>query len=229
MHSRFLTNPNDRSGGIDPLRLSFGHEGVLYKRSFVMYDRETNSKWNHSTGLCMKGPLKGSRLRILPTRITSWSHWVELHPDTSVFMGPRNGGFMGTYLRKRPAHYGIAVSHGLRSRLYPFSDLAKQGLINDNFDDTPYVAVFDQSDGRAFVFRREIESRVLTFDAIPSDPGEALLMRDRETQSVWKRLDGRAIEGELAGEELAPAIAIPWLIKRWRAIYGEGASPFSLR
>lgn len=229
MHSRLLTIAGDKSGGTEPLELHFGHEGVLYKRSFVMYDRETDSKWNHSTGLAMKGPLKGSRLTMLPARVTSWQHWREQHPDTSVFLGPRNGGFMGTYLRKRPAHYGIAVSHGLRSRLYPFRALDASGVLNDRFDDTPYVAVFDGRDARAFVFHREIERRVLTFDAIAATEGGPLLMRDRETQSVWRRLDGRAIRGELAGKELAPAIGIPWLIERWRAVYGEGASEFSSR
>ena len=33
---------------------SFGHEGVLYRRSFIMYDKQTESLWIHTTGEAVK-------------------------------------------------------------------------------------------------------------------------------------------------------------------------------
>ncbi len=55
--------------------LSFGHEGVLYRRSFVMYDRETESLWVHVTGEAIKGELKGNRLDFSPSEVVSWRTW----------------------------------------------------------------------------------------------------------------------------------------------------------
>ena len=35
---------------LDGQELRFGHEGVLYENSFIMYDKGTESLWVHVTG-----------------------------------------------------------------------------------------------------------------------------------------------------------------------------------
>src|SRR5439155_1161397 len=77
--------------------LSFGHEGILYENSFVMYDRKTESLWVHVTGRAVWGPLKGKQLEFVPSTVTTWSQWKAAHPRTLVLPGFRRGGFMGTY------------------------------------------------------------------------------------------------------------------------------------
>jgi hypothetical protein len=68
VHSRIL----DIDGRMT--NLDFGHEGVLYRQSFIMYDKQIDSKWNHSTGLAMSGKLAGRELRILPSRVMRWKN-----------------------------------------------------------------------------------------------------------------------------------------------------------
>lgn len=206
--------------------LHFGHAGLLYRQSFVMYDRETGSLWNHSTGLCMKGPLQGSQLRILPARMTRWQRWRALHPQTRVLLGPRNEGFMGSFLRARADAYGLAVSFGMHSRLVPYTVLREREVVNDRFRGVPYVFVFDPRDRTSFAFRARLGQRVLHFEPA-SEPGAGPRMRDRETGSLWDRMGGTALSGELRGQHLEPALGVPWLVQRWRAIYGEGASLYA--
>ncbi len=54
---------------------SFGHEGILYRQSFIMYDKQTYSKWIHTTGEAVQGPCKGKVLTFLPNTVTSWKKW----------------------------------------------------------------------------------------------------------------------------------------------------------
>ena len=53
--------------------LSFGHAGILYRNSFVMYDRETESLWVHVTGRAEVGPREGWQLRFMPSTVTTAS------------------------------------------------------------------------------------------------------------------------------------------------------------
>ena len=46
--------------------LTFGHAGILYQNSFVMYDKKTDSLWVHATGRAETGPMKGNTLTFFP-------------------------------------------------------------------------------------------------------------------------------------------------------------------
>ena len=68
---------------------TFGTSGMLYRSNKVMYDRLTNSLWNHLTGEPVIGPLwnSGIKLDFFPVLLTTWEEWLELHPDTTVLDG----------------------------------------------------------------------------------------------------------------------------------------------
>jgi len=187
--------------------------------------RSTTIWRGSSTAIC-GGPHQGTQLRILPARITPWQRWRALHPKTQVLLGPRDEGFMGSFLRASTDAYGLAVSFGMHSRLVPYALLRKREVLNDRFRSVPYVFVFDPRDRASFAFRAALGGRVLHFDPVPHEGG-APRMRDRETRSLWDRMDGVAVAGVLQGRRLAPALGAPWLVKRWRAVYGEGASLYT--
>ncbi len=185
--------------------LTFGHEGVLYKNSFVMYDRETGSLWVHTTGKAIRGPLKGKQLTFLPSMMTTWGRWRSEHPETLVLNGRRAEGMMGAFNRDR-GRYGLSVGHGTRVKLYPFTLLARDGVLNDEVDGLKVVIVMDRATGMGVAFER----------------GD-LMFQDRDGQvvdqtgRVWNRLQG--VSGEL---RLTPVPATPWLIDRWMAFFRPG-------
>lgn len=49
-----------------------------------MYDRETESLWSQVKGEAVTGPLTGTRLKVLPSSLTTWGKWRAQHPETLV-------------------------------------------------------------------------------------------------------------------------------------------------
>ncbi len=192
-----------------------------------MYDKQTGSKWNHSTGLCMKGDLAGKQLKMMPTRMTLWKHWKKNFPDSKVLTGRKRGGMMGTYQRKELSSYGLSITDGLKSRLYPFKILKNNPVINDEFTSSQYLVVFDSADKMGFAFNRTLDGTTYSFTAVDRKRDGERLMKDEQTGSLWKRAVGKCIEGELKGKQLSPAVAVPWLIDRWKSIYQDNGSVYS--
>jgi len=109
---------------------------------------------------------------------------------------------------------------------YPFSALEARRAVNDRVGDTPFVVwwapgtasaldagVIDDGRevGSSGVFTRAVDGRVLDFE--PVGDGE---FRDVQTGSTWK-LDGRAVDGPLAGQRLDPIPHGDYLWFAWAA------------
>lgn len=210
--------------------LSFGHAGILYENSFVMYDRKTNSLWVHATGRAETGPMKGKRLTSFTSTVTTWKQWKTAYPHTLVLPGYRRGGFMGTYKGiERPAGRGPIVDLGLavvvefRGKLYPFASLAQSPLVHDRFRDTDLLVYYSKEDGTAVAWNRRLDGRALTFEeAGEKDASGSILLRDRETGSLWSWLKGEAVRGKLQGARLETVSHNPILVDRFHAFYPDG-------
>ena len=65
---------------------TFGSSGFLFRSNKLMYDHQTSTLWNQLTGEPVLGELAdtGLRLSLLPVVLTSWSDWLEQHPNTQV-------------------------------------------------------------------------------------------------------------------------------------------------
>ncbi|MBI1914088.1 MAG: DUF3179 domain-containing protein [Planctomycetes bacterium] len=194
---------------LDGRTLTFGHEGLLYKDSFVLYDKQTGSLWVHTTGEAIRGPLKGKQLTFLPSRVTTWAKWRSEYPQTLVLNGRRAGGFMGAFnLNRDRSRYGLSVGHGKQVKLYPFTWLPRDGVVNDDVNGLKVVVVVDGATGMGVAFERGD----LVFR---SKDGQIIDQQGR----VWDRLRGTSGE-----RKLTPVPATAWLIDRWMAFFrpGEG-------
>lgn len=49
-----------------------------------MYDRQTESLWLQVKREAVTGPLTGTKLKKLPSTVTSWKKWRKRHPQTAV-------------------------------------------------------------------------------------------------------------------------------------------------
>jgi hypothetical protein len=191
--------------------LSFGHEGLLYKRSFIMYDRKTKSLWVHVTGEAVKGPRRGDRLKFLPSVVVNWGEWKKRYPKTTVLEGQHARGFMGAYtLNDRRKQFGLSVGDGKNVRLYRFADLAKQPVLHDTFDDKPIVVVFHDKAGAARAYVRGDRKFSFQEGVLTDDKGRA-----------WDWFTGWAL-GEGDDATLEPVPATVWLANRWRGHFPKG-------
>ena len=205
--------------------LDFGHAGILYQQSFVMYDKQTNSLWVHVTGHAEEGPLKGGQLTLIPSTVTTWQDWRRRYPETLVLDGLKRQGFMGSYgaMAGRGDEIGLAVVLRGRARLYPYRDLRTQPLVNDTFNGLPLLVAFHVTTNSAYVWTRQIDGQVLTFRRLAEqDTDGHPLLTDHETGSRWSWLTGRAFAGPLKGRELQQLPSHPILTERFQAFYLDG-------
>jgi hypothetical protein len=68
--------------------LEFGVSGKLADDDLVMYDRQTDSEWKQSLGVCIDGQLEGARLTVLPGPVTTYAAFERNHPDGVVLRPP---------------------------------------------------------------------------------------------------------------------------------------------
>lgn len=198
------------SRSLDDGVLTFGHEGLLYKNSFVMYDKETGSLWIHTTGQAVRGKLKGRRLDFLPSVVMPWSSWKERYPQTTILLGPQARGFMGTFgLQQSPHRYGISVGQGAATKLYPVPGLSTGHLINDEWGGKAIVVILDPETMAARAYERGDLRFQWQKGRLTDDRG-----------GTWDQLSGRSDDGP---RQLTPLPAIPWLIERWKGFYPEGS------
>lgn len=62
----------------------FGVSGLLYRSNVLMYDKGSESLWSQLKGEAVTGPLTDTKLKVLPSTLTSWKKWREAYPDTQV-------------------------------------------------------------------------------------------------------------------------------------------------
>ncbi|MBI3049979.1 MAG: DUF3179 domain-containing protein [Acidobacteria bacterium] len=69
------------------------------------------------------------------------------------------------------------------------------------------------------MYARQVADRTLTFGVSGMLYRDGLVMYDRQTDTLWTQVDGRAVRGPLAGRqlELVPAVHAMW--KEWLALY----------
>ena len=214
--------------------LTFGVSGKLLMNGLVMYDRETDSMWSQVSGEAIYGSYKGERLTIIPALMTTWRSWLEEHPDTKTldkngrqeyrfdpyepYYGDDSIGLFGRSVndeRLDAKELVIGVNMEGRAKAYPFSELSRSPVINDEVGGVPLLVAFGSESRSAAVFSRTINGRTLTFETRHGN------LTDAETGSVWSILTGRALRGELAGIRLSaiPSVTLFWFA--WADFYPD--------
>ena len=223
--------------------LDFGVSGKLYRNVLVMFDRQTDSLWSQLLGQAIVGPLKGTRLTMLPATVMTWGAWRNEHPDglllrkeapsKATYASYWNSGTVGVAgetlkdARLLAKQYVVGVRVADQPKAYPYAQLSTQPVVNDTLGGTPLVVVFDEAHGGAgIVFSRQVQDRVLTF-ALQRTTETTVLLTDEETGTLWHGLTGEGLEGPLAGQRLRQLPATDSFWFGWKdhfpntAVWGE--------
>lgn len=225
-----------------------GVSGLLFMNNLLMYDRTTNeSLWPQLLAAARCGPRDGTRLGMVPIIEATWKGWSELHPGSRVVSG--NTGFDRDYTvypyggydqpnnqdllfpipdfdtsrppKERVLVLPVETEAGAGGVGLPFGVLSELGgvaavrLLDDEAG-IDAVVFWDEGPEAAMAYRPTLDGQALTFSV--TEQG----IVDGETGSVW-RVDGLAVEGELAGrrlEAVGDAFIAFWFA--WRAFYPEG-------
>ncbi len=234
--------------GVSGTRIDFGTSGKLWKSDLLMYDRETHSLWSQMEGRAVVGARAGMRLRLLPANTLAYEDFKQAYPDGRVLS--RETGASRAYgrnpyegydqpgsrpfllhgapdPRRPPKERIVGVVLGGAARAYPWSALARRGVVHDDWGGEKLVVFYrpgalsalDQSEigasravGATGVYSRVVDGRALAFEPVPRG------FRDAETGSVWNLL-GRAVSGPLAGRELGPLPHVDAFWFAWAAFH----------
>lgn len=226
--------------------LDFGTSGNLRNSDLVMYDRQTRSWWQQFTGEAIVGEMTGTQLEFLPSQIIGWDQFKQAHPNGQVLS--RSTGFVRDYgsnpyvgydsIDNNPFLYFGVVDGRLAAMervvavqiedtdiAYPFSELERVRVVNDDVNGTPLVvfwatgtkSALDSSSidnsadvGATAVFSPIVDGQTLRFE--PTMDG----FRDVQTNSTWNMF-GEAIGGELTGTQLEQVVAAEHFWFAWAA------------
>ena len=110
----------------------------------------------------------------------------------------------------------LALTVGDESRAYPVQILIWHELVNDTLDGVPVTVSYCPLCNSAIAYDRRIDDRVLDFGTSGMLYNSALVMYDRQTESLWSHFTGQAIIGALTGTELEifPMTTVSWA--QWR-------------
>ena len=216
----------ERRVGGEPTR--FGVSGLLWNSDLVMYDARTNSLWSQIAGTAIRGPETGTRLSLLPSRLTTLKTWRDSHPDTQVLLPPPESGTVAdgpgvrdytvdpyagydesdqvgiganeeTDDRLHPKTRVLGITHEGTAVAYPLQRVVDRGgVVNDTVGDLPVVVAVGPDGGSLFGFVRRADGETLTFERAEGG-------RMRGGDSLWSITTGEAVSGPFEGTRLDPA------------------------
>jgi len=76
---------------VDGQTLTLGVSGKLADNDLVLYDRETESEWKQSSGVCLAGAFAGETLSVRPAATMTWDTFTDHYPDGEVLQPPAWG------------------------------------------------------------------------------------------------------------------------------------------
>jgi hypothetical protein len=88
------------------------------------------------------------------------------------------------------------------TKVYPVQILIWHEIVNDSIADRPVSVTYCPLCNSAVAFDRQLGDQVLDFGTSGKLYQSALVMYDRQTESLWSHFSGEAVAGELTGTEL---------------------------
>ncbi len=116
----------------------------------------------------------------------------------------------------------IALQIGVDARAYPMQIMTWHEIVNDTVDGVPVAVTYCPLCNTAIAYDRRLDDRVLDLGTSGMLYNSALVMYDRQTESLWSHFTAEAIIGHLAGQELDvyPVAIVSWA--DWRDAHPDG-------
>ena len=116
----------------------------------------------------------------------------------------------------------LAVDIEGESRAYPVQILMWHEIVNDTIAGVPVSVTYCPLCNSAVAYDRRVGDRVVDFGTSGSLWNSALVMYDRQTETLWSHFSGAGIVGELTDVQLDmfPVQTVPWRV--WRDANPDG-------
>jgi hypothetical protein len=119
----------------------------------------------------------------------------------------------------------LAIDYKGTKRVYPLQILVWHEIVNDKFNDERILITYCPLCGSGIAYIPEIEvdgvKKKVEFGTSGKLYNSNLVMYDRETDTYWQQIDGKAIVGDLVGQELEE-ISIDTVVWRdWKKVHPD--------
>ncbi|MGH9013300.1 MAG: DUF3179 domain-containing protein [Acidimicrobiia bacterium] len=106
----------------------------------------------------------------------------------------------------------LAIEVDGEARAYPIQIMTWHEIVNDTIAGRPVTVTYCPLCNSAIAYDRRLGDRVLDFGTSGLLYQSALVMYDRQTESLWSHFTGEAVIGALTGEEvgLIPMSTVSW-------------------
>lgn len=121
-----------------------------------------------------------------------------------------------------PREAVLVVSRASETRIYPLQILMWHEIVNDTVAGVPVAVTYCPLCNSAVAYDRRVGDLVVDFGTSGSLWNSALVMYDRQTETLWSHFNGAGIVGELTGVELDtfPVQTVSWGL--WRDANPDG-------
>lgn len=116
----------------------------------------------------------------------------------------------------------LAVTIAGDARAYPLQILVWHEIVNDVVGGVPVVVTYCPLCNSGLVFERGVDGATLDFGTSGMLYKSDLVMYDRQSDSLWSQMQGRAIVGDRVGARLRPRPANTVGFEDWRAAHPAG-------
>lgn len=127
---------------------------------------------------------------------------------------------MGDWLDGADLVLGFVTEAG-DAYAYPHKILNFHEIVNEEFDGIPVLISYCPLCRSGVVYDRRLEGRTLSFGNTSALYESDLVMFDRETNSYWWQVAGRAIVGALSGSRLTPLPSSTATWDEWKRLHPE--------
>ena len=116
----------------------------------------------------------------------------------------------------------LAIEVDGEARAYPIQIMTWHEIVNDTIAGRPVTVSYCPLCNSAIAYDRKLGERILDFGTSGKLYQSALVMYDRQTESLWSHFTGQAVIGTLTGAqlELIPMSTVAW--SDWRDANADG-------
>ena len=230
----FFYDPD--SGFVASYKKDYGFKFYGWRGGVMVVQGPDGTLWSALSGRAIEGPKQGRVLKRVPSMVTTWAHWLLLHPESTAYDLFDGKKYETTELPKSMSKWAKSSMQKVDDRMdrtepviglegeksqvaVPLGGLPDRAVHQFEFENREVVVFYYGNTNTAVAFETKVDGKELHFYADKISPATAPF-KDRETGTRWT-LAGRAVDGPLRGKELKWINSIQCRWYAWSFEYPE--------
>jgi len=115
----------------------------------------------------------------------------------------------------------LAIIYKDVKRVYPLQIMVWHEIVNDNIAGDPILITYCPLCGSGIAYERKINGEEVEFGTSGKLYNSNLVMYDRKTDTYWSQIEGKAIVGELTGQELKEMSIDTVVWRDWKSAHPD--------